>query len=79
MSMITELGHSAFESTLGKVRQMIALETKKFRTNSTRMRIYRQTLDELSGLNARDLADLGIARCNIRYLARKAAQTADVE
>jgi uncharacterized protein YjiS (DUF1127 family) len=35
--------------------------------------LYRTTLNELQGLNDRDLADLGIARADIQDLAREAA------
>jgi uncharacterized protein YjiS (DUF1127 family) len=35
--------------------------------------LYRSTLNELQGLNDRDLADLGIARADIQDLAREAA------
>lgn len=32
---------------------------------------YRKTVYELNRLTTRDLADLGIARCDIEYIARK--------
>jgi uncharacterized protein YjiS (DUF1127 family) len=32
---------------------------------------YRKTVYELNHLSTRDLADLGIARCDIEYIARK--------
>jgi uncharacterized protein YjiS (DUF1127 family) len=37
-----------------------------------RWRKFNQTIAELEGLNDRELADLGIARCDIRRLARQA-------
>ena len=37
-------------------------------------RSYRNAVAELSGLTNRNLADLGIARADIRAVARKAAQ-----
>ena len=37
-------------------------------------RNYRSAVTELSGLSDRSLADLGIARADIRAVARKAAQ-----
>jgi uncharacterized protein YjiS (DUF1127 family) len=37
-------------------------------------RNYRNAVAELSGLTNRNLADLGIARADIRAVARKAAQ-----
>ena len=36
-------------------------------------RDYRRTLAELDSLSDRELADFGIARCDIRLAARKAA------
>ncbi len=38
-----------------------------------RHKVYRATLQELNSLSDRDLSDLGIARCDIRRLAREAA------
>ena len=32
---------------------------------------YRKTVYELNHLSTRDLADLGISRCDIEYIARK--------
>jgi uncharacterized protein YjiS (DUF1127 family) len=40
--------------------------------NYRNWRRYRETVNELSRLSNRELADLGIARNNIRYVARKA-------
>ena len=36
-------------------------------------RVYKTTLNELSVLSNRELADLGIARCEIRRIATEAA------
>ncbi|WP_071675064.1 DUF1127 domain-containing protein [Nioella nitratireducens] len=36
-------------------------------------RVYRRTLNELAQLSNRDLADLGIGRCEIRGIALEAA------
>ncbi len=38
-----------------------------------RYRLYRRTLDELSGLSNRELADLGLSRSGIRAIAYDAA------
>jgi uncharacterized protein YjiS (DUF1127 family) len=40
--------------------------------NYRNWRRYRETVNELSRLSNRELADLGISRHNIRYVARKA-------
>lgn len=41
--------------------------------NYRNWRNYRQTINELSRLTNRELADLGINRADIPYVARKAA------
>lgn len=38
-----------------------------------RRRVYARTVDELSALSDRDLADLGLSRSNISSVAREAA------
>ncbi|UWQ57225.1 DUF1127 domain-containing protein [Leisingera caerulea] len=39
----------------------------------TRYRLYRQTVNELSALSGRELADLGLSRCEIKRVAYQAA------
>nr|WP_210527668.1 DUF1127 domain-containing protein [Rubellimicrobium arenae] len=41
-----------------------------------RYRLYRETLNELSLLSDRELSDLGMGRCDIRNIARQAADRA---
>ena len=41
---------------------------------AARRAVYRQTVRELSALSGRELADLGISRAEIRYLAQQAAE-----
>ena len=43
------------------------------KTNYAQKRIYRTTINELSQLSGRELADLGISRANIRSIAYEAA------
>ncbi|MFT3974638.1 MAG: DUF1127 domain-containing protein [Amaricoccus sp.] len=43
------------------------------RTVISQYRTYRQTLTELQSLSARDLADLGLTRSNLRDVARESA------
>ena len=43
---------------------------------AARERLYRSTIRELDGLSDRDLADLGIARGNVRSVAHEAAHQA---
>ncbi len=45
----------------------------RLRDARARRRLYLQTYDELSSLNERDLADIGISRSDIPELARKQA------
>lgn len=44
------------------------------KTRFVRYRIYRQTVNELSDLSNRELADLGLHRSMIRRLAQQAAE-----
>jgi len=39
-----------------------------------RWKVYSRTVTELQGLSNRELADLGIARCDIQRIAREAAR-----
>ncbi len=47
---------------------------ENIKTRYVRHRIYRRTVNELSALSNRDLADLGLYRSMIRRLAKQAAQ-----
>ncbi len=44
-----------------------------FKTAQAKRALYRETVRELNALSTRELNDLGIARGEIRYLARTAA------
>jgi len=44
------------------------------KTKYTRWQRYSRTISELEGLSSRELADLGIARSDIRRLAREATR-----
>ncbi|MEX0368551.1 MAG: DUF1127 domain-containing protein [Ruegeria sp.] len=43
------------------------------KTRYTRHRVYRQTVNELSALSGRELADLGLHRSMIKRVAQQAA------
>ncbi|KIN64573.1 hypothetical protein Z946_3465 [Sulfitobacter noctilucicola] len=45
-------------------------------TRIRQRRIYNETFDGLSALSNRDLADLGLHRCNLRQIARESAYNA---
>ncbi len=44
-----------------------------YKEHKARRRVYQQTFGELARLSNRELADLGMARANIRSIAREAA------
>ena len=48
------------------------------KTRFVRYRLYRQTLNELSGLSNRELADLGLHRTELKRVAWEAANDARV-
>lgn len=50
---------------------MLAHVRHSLATRFRRIRLYHQTVSELSALHDRDLADLGIARGDIREVARR--------
>lgn len=51
----------------------VAAIFKTFAEARAQRKVYTKTLRELQELNARDLADLGISRAEIPFLAREAA------
>lgn len=57
-SLNTRIG-SAFDALVARYKQH---------------RLYRETFDGLSALSNRELADLGLTRCEIKRVAKKAAQ-----
>lgn len=60
----------AFFSTIATRHAQTMSALKK---RAQRRAVYRQTLSELSGLSARELADIGIPRAHIRRVARESA------
>ena len=68
MSVATHLS-APIETLAG--RSSAWIETVKARV--ARYRVYRDTLNELSGLSNRDLADLGLHRSELRRVAYQAA------
>lgn len=68
---VTTYGNTAATSTT--LRDRIADRLRLARVQWGQWRVYRQTLNELSALSDRDLADLAIARSNIPWIAMEAA------
>lgn len=58
------------------LRQRFADFVQRVRAARKARAVYLQTLEELSALTDRDLADLGIARISIEDIAREAARRA---
>jgi uncharacterized protein YjiS (DUF1127 family) len=65
-------GHELSERAVSGVGRLI----KTVAAWSARNRAYHQTVSELEMLSDRDLADIGIARCDIYAIARDAAKAA---
>jgi uncharacterized protein YjiS (DUF1127 family) len=59
--------------SFGLAEKFAALRARMREARRTRA-IYRQTLEELSQLSERDLADLGLHRSQIRTVAQQAAE-----
>ena len=63
--------HWPNEGAIGRFSTMVRQWLKEARL---RRKSFHQTVHELSYCSDRDLSDLGIARCDIRRLAREAAE-----
>lgn len=66
----TTYGNSTAINTL---RDRLAARIDAARTDFANWRVYRKTVNELSALSNRDLADLGLSRSMIRGIAIEAA------
>lgn len=64
-------------ATPGPLARLGALATS-LRAGMARRAVYRRTVSELDALRDRDLADLGIARSQIRSIALQASREAVV-
>ena len=64
---------TTYVSTAGSLRDRVAGRIASARTGYGKWRVYRQTLNELTALTDRDLADLGLHRGEIDRIARDAA------
>ena len=61
---------------LARIFASLSAATARMTENMIRRRIARTTFAELAALSDRDLADLGMSRADIRYVARQAARDA---
>lgn len=64
---------SHIHSTQHGIFARVDATLKAFAEARAQRRVYRQTLGELRALSGRDLADLGISRSEIPFIAREAA------
>ncbi|SDC34000.1 DUF1127 domain-containing protein [Ruegeria marina] len=69
MAMASEHGAVKVEQGFG-ISAMIEAAMARF----ARYRVYRETVNELSSLSGRELADLGLHRSMIKRIALQAAQ-----
>lgn len=70
------MAHANYASTTASaasLRDVLSTRIAAAREGWGRWRLYRRTLDELSALSNRDLADLGLSRASIRAVAFEAA------
>lgn len=68
----TTYGNSIAAST-ETLRDRLVARINEFKTAAAKRKVYRTTLNELSALSNRDLADLGLSRSMIRSVALEAA------
>ena len=64
---------SDFTATKGTPNFGFSSMIEAMKTRFIRQRMYRQTVNELSGLSTRELADLGLHRTMIKRVAQQAA------
>lgn len=69
MAFSTEILSNTQSGLGARVNALIAA----YQTRRAKSRVFRQTFSELASLSDRDLADLGLARCEIRRVAWQAA------
>lgn len=72
MAFTTEINTTAQNGLGARVNSLVAA----YQARRAKNRVFRQTLNELACLSDRDLADLGLARSEIRRVAWQAANEA---
>lgn len=73
MNITTQHRIPLIEALLSVIQGRYARAMSGMKTWRQRRAVYRQTVVELSGLSARELADIGIPRSHIRRVARESA------
>lgn len=74
MNISTQHRIPLIEALFSDIRGRFARVLSAMKTARQRRAVYRQTVEELSGLSARELADIGIPRAHIRRVARESAR-----
>jgi uncharacterized protein YjiS (DUF1127 family) len=74
MNITTQHRIPLIEALFSTITTQYARVLSGLKTNAKRRAIYRQTVAELGGLSARELADIGIPRTHIRRVARESAR-----
>ena len=73
MSVYSENTLKSLRFDEGVIGRIITTIPRWLQESNIRRKSYNQTVFELSWCSDRDLSDLGIARCDIRRLAKEAA------
>ena len=74
MNITTQHRIPLIEALFSTIRARRAQAMGSLKTWAQRRAVYRQTVEELSGLSQRELADIGIPRAHIRRVARESAR-----
>lgn len=73
MSWISTIGSVSTSPSIKSIENYAFQAKQRFGTWLRRRRQYISTLNELSACSDMELKDMGIARCNINFLASQAA------
>ena len=74
MTITTQNRIPLIEALLSEIRGRYARVMSGMKIWRQRRAVYRQTVEELTGLTGRELADIGIPRAHIRRIARESAR-----
>jgi uncharacterized protein YjiS (DUF1127 family) len=65
--------HSQTPALFSSVAKSLASALDRLKAARARRRVFRETYAELASCSDAELADIGIPRCSIRYVARQHA------